>query len=451
MPRHRSQSAPLGAPRPMLAGPRPTRASSAAGPSIGNRALGQLLAPDRGASRYTIAHAESAGERGVHRATAALATGDHGAISKLPRVGGGHHDGFTARPSVARALDGLSGGRPLAGRTERALSKSTGHDLAPVRVFDDDRADAICRQIGAKAATVGSRILFRKGAYQPDTRSGRELLTHEVLHPITTGHLAPKGRPRTRTDPGRLVHRFILRFGDDDYVKPMVEDLQKGVGKGEGVYTIQKKWKKKGTYKPNFWNQAPLSGVPDTETLRVVAHGSLSKLVGGYDGAAMAALVESLGLPKTHTGGVDFHACLPARKAGGTSFIKSFKTNINASGYTEASVRGYEHTIFPDGKEVHSEGFNVYTLHNTLWNESRNPKVAAHRFTDSESDAVQTAAHWAAADRNYYTLLKTYAQDGVPASIPKTSFTDLANDLSNILYYTGRSQKAKLVEADDDY
>ena len=42
-------------------------------------------------------------------------------------------------------------------------------------------------------------------------------------------------------------------------------------------------------------------------------HGDISGRIGGYTARAMAALLERLGLPKKHSGGVDVHGCLPAR------------------------------------------------------------------------------------------------------------------------------------------
>ncbi|MFO0746220.1 MAG: DUF4157 domain-containing protein [Myxococcota bacterium] len=55
-------------------------------------------------------------------------------------------------------------------------------DLAAVRIHDDDDADALCREVGARAFAVGDHIAFRRGAFRPDSRDGLALLGHELTH-----------------------------------------------------------------------------------------------------------------------------------------------------------------------------------------------------------------------------------------------------------------------------
>jgi hypothetical protein len=59
-----------------------------------------------------------------------------------------------------------------------------GHDLGQVRVHTGTRADAAAQALGAVAFTRGRDIVFRQGAYSPETREGRHLLAHELAHVV---------------------------------------------------------------------------------------------------------------------------------------------------------------------------------------------------------------------------------------------------------------------------
>src|SRR5205823_14023107 len=59
-----------------------------------------------------------------------------------------------------------------------------GHDFSDVRVHTGGKADESARSISAQAYTVGTDVVFRSGAYQPDTSSGRHVLAHELAHVV---------------------------------------------------------------------------------------------------------------------------------------------------------------------------------------------------------------------------------------------------------------------------
>lgn len=92
----------------------------------------------------------------------------------------GHAVVSNARPQV----DAVRGGQPLAA-TERAFFEPRfGADFSRVRIHTDSTADAAARSIGALAYTRGQDVVFRQGAYQPDTESGRRLMAHELTHVV---------------------------------------------------------------------------------------------------------------------------------------------------------------------------------------------------------------------------------------------------------------------------
>jgi Domain of unknown function (DUF4157) len=87
-----------------------------------------------------------------------------------------------------------------------------GWDLSQVRVHADARASASAREIGARAYTVGTDIVFAEGAYQPSTLAGRRLIAHELVH-------VGQHRPGSAD----IVHRFAAPehqdFGDRGLVE----------------------------------------------------------------------------------------------------------------------------------------------------------------------------------------------------------------------------------------
>ncbi|MGH8547071.1 MAG: eCIS core domain-containing protein [Methylococcales bacterium] len=85
-------------------------------------------------------------------------------------------------PIVNKVLE--SRGEPLDGPTQSFMEVRFGHDFSNVRVHSDYMAAASARAVNARAYTVGSDIVFATGQYSSATRSGRELLAHELTHVV---------------------------------------------------------------------------------------------------------------------------------------------------------------------------------------------------------------------------------------------------------------------------
>lgn len=80
-------------------------------------------------------------------------------------------------------------GRPLDPRTRSEFEDRFARDFSGVRVHTDARASASARAVEAIAYTIGQDIVFREGAYAPETGSGRRLLAHELTHVVQqSGH-----------------------------------------------------------------------------------------------------------------------------------------------------------------------------------------------------------------------------------------------------------------------
>lgn len=77
-----------------------------------------------------------------------------------------------------------SEGEALAPPLRSMMESRLGHDFRQVRVFHDDTAATSAADLGAAGYTVGSDIVFGAGQYRPQSRDGRRLLAHELVHVV---------------------------------------------------------------------------------------------------------------------------------------------------------------------------------------------------------------------------------------------------------------------------
>ena len=115
--------------------------------------------------------------------------------------------GDVVHPDVQAAIGASRGrGNPLAPPVARHLESSFGQQLNDVRVHTDEHAAALARAVDARAFTVGSDIFFASGAYDTRSRSGNELIAHEVTHVIQQRGASVSG-PLTVSQPGDASER----------------------------------------------------------------------------------------------------------------------------------------------------------------------------------------------------------------------------------------------------
>lgn len=75
-------------------------------------------------------------------------------------------------------------GAPLPETVLQDMQAQLGQDLSQVRIHTDDEASALCKELSARAFTVGNDIFFDAGEYAPESDAGRELLAHELTHVV---------------------------------------------------------------------------------------------------------------------------------------------------------------------------------------------------------------------------------------------------------------------------
>ncbi|WP_435768427.1 eCIS core domain-containing protein [Nocardioides sp. SYSU DS0651] len=96
-------------------------------------------------------------------------------------------------PSVQDVVSGS--GSPLPTEVRGDMEARMGQDFSDVRVHTGDAADASARSVSAHAYTVGSNIVFQRGAYDPGSAAGQTMLAHELTHVVQQRNGPVDGTP----------------------------------------------------------------------------------------------------------------------------------------------------------------------------------------------------------------------------------------------------------------
>ncbi|MGM8225526.1 eCIS core domain-containing protein [Cellvibrio sp. ARAG 10.3] len=85
-------------------------------------------------------------------------------------------------------IESLRGqGNPMADDIRQEMEGKLHADFSRVSIHTSGDADALCKQLSARAFTVGNDIFFAAGEYAPTTEAGRKLLVHELTHVVQQG------------------------------------------------------------------------------------------------------------------------------------------------------------------------------------------------------------------------------------------------------------------------
>lgn len=90
-----------------------------------------------------------------------------------------------ATPELEESIQqARGGGQALPEDVRTPMERTFGANFSRVKVHTDTRADQLNQSIQARAFTSGQDIFMRQGEYSPSTRSGQELLAHELTHVV---------------------------------------------------------------------------------------------------------------------------------------------------------------------------------------------------------------------------------------------------------------------------
>ncbi|MBI5926628.1 MAG: DUF4157 domain-containing protein [Aquabacterium sp.] len=202
------------------------------------RAPSPVAAPTRPQvpANMTVSQPGDAGEREAARVAqrvvsmpaapqSATAARFAGAVPGAKGVAGaGQAAAAKAAPAQAASpMVSGGGGQPLPVSVRRFMEPRFGADFSGVRIHTDDAAAAKSRELNAAAFTTGNQIFFAKGAYQPESSEGRELIAHELTHTIQQGAAPQKQAQIQRSVDTRVTERSnpgssIQRLGVSDAI-----------------------------------------------------------------------------------------------------------------------------------------------------------------------------------------------------------------------------------------
>lgn len=98
---------------------------------------------------------------------------------------------------------------------------ATGHDIRDVQLLNDSQAHEAAASVGARAFTIGQRIFFGRGEYDPGSEPGRELIFHELFHTVqqhgasipTSDHMGTSSQGDIHERQADAVAHLVAQFG----------------------------------------------------------------------------------------------------------------------------------------------------------------------------------------------------------------------------------------------
>lgn len=104
---------------------------------------------------------------------------------KLQKNDAAHKTADIGLNTVENKINSTKGnGMPLSGSTQTFFEDKFRTDFSNVRIHTDNTSSSLNRSLGAHAFTTGNDIYMGAGKYSPDTKSGKNLLAHELTHVI---------------------------------------------------------------------------------------------------------------------------------------------------------------------------------------------------------------------------------------------------------------------------
>jgi hypothetical protein len=147
-----------------------------------------------------------------------------------PHTAPGH--GMAGGPvdaGVAHTIErARGGGQPLDDGLRASMEHGFGADFSAVRVHTGSQADMLNRSLNARAFTAGSDVFFRSGEYNPASRTGQQLIAHELTHTVQQGAAGVQRR-------SDFIQRGFRDWWRSKFGKKEVQGRQRGSMIGDQV------------------------------------------------------------------------------------------------------------------------------------------------------------------------------------------------------------------------
>lgn len=148
-------------------------------------------APDAGLRGRGFQADAAPARRGLGALSYAAPVVGLGGGGQVLRAARGPEDALAGSPAPRSVYDAVgAAGQPLQPSLRTRLEAGLGRNLRQVRLHTDGPAAASADAIQARAYTVGRDVVFARGAYQPHTAEGQQLLAHELVH-VAQGDAGP--------------------------------------------------------------------------------------------------------------------------------------------------------------------------------------------------------------------------------------------------------------------
>ncbi|WP_094528383.1 DUF4157 domain-containing protein [Pseudanabaena sp. SR411] len=101
-------------------------------------------------------------------------------VQRRENLGGGE-----ASTDLESSIQSARGsGQSLDHNLQDKIGQAMGADFSDVKIHTDSQSDQLNQSIQSKAFTTGQDVFFRKGTYNPSSKEGQELITHELTHVV---------------------------------------------------------------------------------------------------------------------------------------------------------------------------------------------------------------------------------------------------------------------------
>ncbi|MCE7991878.1 MAG: DUF4157 domain-containing protein [Roseivirga sp.] len=120
-----------------------------------------------------------------------------------------------ARQNIQTKIEqSRGGGSPLPTSTRSFMESRMGADFSQVKIHNDSNAHKLSAKLNAQAFATGNNIFFNQGKYNPETRSGKHLLAHELTHTLQQGKsvIRKQEPPKTEAPPAEPKPKLKLIF-----------------------------------------------------------------------------------------------------------------------------------------------------------------------------------------------------------------------------------------------
>lgn len=191
---------------------------------------------------------------------------------------------------VQRMVAGGLAARPLDPGVRSAAEAALGEELGDVQLHTDEVAGQEADALGARAFARGTDIYFGPGEYRPESRSGQELLAHELAH-VAQQRRGESGSMASRATPSADV----LEGEAERAIPEVLAGRRAQVSRRAAGPSVQRKEKEKKEEAPSIQRHGQEIGpFPPSGTIDAAGHFTVAyfyNVVGGADSVPLTLAV----------------------------------------------------------------------------------------------------------------------------------------------------------------